>query len=63
MNQPLMNQRILVRKAGGVSALELIEEAMPTPKPGEVRIRILAALATVTSCCGRASAGPLRAIR
>ena len=36
-------KRVLVRKPGGHEALELIEEADPTPGPGQVRVRTKAA--------------------
>jgi NADPH:quinone reductase-like Zn-dependent oxidoreductase len=33
-------ERVVIRKPGGYDALELIEEATPTPGPGQVRIRV-----------------------
>ena len=36
-------QRILIRKPGGYSALEMVEEPDPTPEPGEVVIAVEAA--------------------
>ena len=37
-----MNRRVIVRKPGGPDVLEGVEEAEPTPEPGEVKVRILA---------------------
>lgn len=37
-----MNKRIVVEKPGGTDALKLIEEALPLPKPSEVRVRVRA---------------------
>jgi len=36
-------KRVIVRKPGGHSALELLEEADPVPGPGQVRVRVRAA--------------------
>ena len=36
-------QRIVIRKPGGYSALEMVEEPDPTPEPGEVVIAVEAA--------------------
>lgn len=36
-------KRILIRRPGGHEALELVEEADPTPGPGQVRVRTAAA--------------------
>lgn len=36
-----MNRRVIVRKPGGPDVLEVVEEAEPTPGPGEVKVRIL----------------------
>lgn len=38
-----MNQRIVVKKPGGLDALNLVEEQEPTPSAGQVKVRILAA--------------------
>jgi NADPH:quinone reductase len=35
--------RVIVRYYGGPDALEVVEEECPEPKPGEVRVRVLAA--------------------
>ena len=37
-----MNKRIVIGKPGGTDALRLIEEPLPTPKAGEVRVRVRA---------------------
>jgi NADPH2:quinone reductase len=37
------NTRIIVTHYGGPDALQLVEEECPEPKPGEVRVRVLAA--------------------
>ena len=37
------NTRIIVTHYGGPDALQIIEEECPVPKPGEVRVRVLAA--------------------
>lgn len=36
-------KRILVRRHGSPDVLETVEEPLPTPKPGQVRVRVLAA--------------------
>lgn len=38
-----MNKRIIVSKFGGVENLRLVEEAIPEPRDGEVRLKILTA--------------------
>ncbi|MBI4346964.1 MAG: zinc-binding dehydrogenase [Elusimicrobia bacterium] len=35
-------KRVLIRRPGGHEALEIVEEADPTPKPGEVLVRVKA---------------------
>jgi NADPH:quinone reductase len=35
--------RIIVTHYGGSDALQVVEEALPEPKAGEVRVRMLAA--------------------
>ena len=35
--------RIVVTRYGGPDALQVVEEEAPEPKPGEVRVRVLAA--------------------
>lgn len=39
----MKNTRIIVTRYGGPDALQVIQEDCPEPKPGEVRVRILAA--------------------
>jgi NADPH2:quinone reductase len=39
----MQNRRIVVKRAGGPDALQMINEAVPEPAPGQVRIKILAA--------------------
>lgn len=39
----MKHARVVVRRYGGPEVLELIEEDRPEPKPGEVRVRVLAA--------------------
>jgi NADPH2:quinone reductase len=39
----MRHTRIIVTRYGGPDALEVIEEERPEPKPGEVRVRVLAA--------------------
>lgn len=39
----MKHQRIVVSRYGGPDALELIEEEVPEPKAGEVRVKVLAA--------------------
>src|SRR5678816_3544528 len=39
----MRHQRIVVSQYGGPDALQLIEEDVPKPKAGEVRVRVLAA--------------------
>lgn len=38
-----MNRRIVVTETGGPEVLDAIEEPMPEPAPGEVRVKVLAA--------------------
>ncbi len=38
-----MNRKVVIRRAGGLDEIELVEEAEPVPGPGEAKIRILAA--------------------
>jgi len=38
-----MNQKIVIRRPGGLDRIELVEEAEPIPAPGEAKVRILAA--------------------
>src|SRR5689334_17256979 len=40
---PLKHTRIVVTHYGGPDALRVVEELCPEPKPGEVRVRVLAA--------------------
>lgn len=39
----MSHTRIIVTHYGGPDALQVIQEETPTPKPGEVRVRVLAA--------------------
>ncbi|HWR17506.1 MAG TPA: medium chain dehydrogenase/reductase family protein [Terriglobales bacterium] len=39
----MKNTRIIVTHYGGPEALQVVEEACPEPKPGEVRVKVLAA--------------------
>ncbi len=39
----MMNKRIVAVRAGGPEQLQLLEEPLPVPQPGEVRLRVLAA--------------------
>jgi NADPH2:quinone reductase len=39
----MRHKRVIVTHYGGPDALQLIEEECPEPKPGEVRVRVLAA--------------------
>src|SRR5262249_61654070 len=39
----MKHTRILVTHYGGPDALEVLEEERPEPRPGEVRVRVLAA--------------------
>ena len=39
----MRHQRIVVSRYGGPDALQLIEEDVPEPKAGEVRVKVLAA--------------------
>jgi NADPH:quinone reductase len=41
--RPVKHTRIVVTHYGGPDALQVIEEECPEPKPGEVRVRVLAA--------------------
>jgi len=38
-----MNRRIVATRAGGPDVLQLVEEPLPAPQPGEVRVKVLAA--------------------
>lgn len=38
-----MFRRVVVTQYGGPDVLELVEELLPEPGPGEVRVRVLAA--------------------
>jgi NADPH:quinone reductase-like Zn-dependent oxidoreductase len=40
---PATNQRVVVRRFGGPEVLEIVEEEIPQPGPGAVRVRIIAA--------------------
>ena len=37
------HRRVVVSKHGGPDVLHVIEEALPEPQPGEVRVKVLAA--------------------
>lgn len=39
----MKNTRIIIRRYGGPEALEVVEEKLPEPKRGEVRVKVLAA--------------------
>ena len=39
----MRHARIVVTHYGGPEALRVVEEERPEPKPGEVRVRVLAA--------------------
>lgn len=39
----MQNHRIIITRKGGPNVLQLIEEPLPVPKPGEVLVRVLAA--------------------
>lgn len=39
----MKHQRVVVTRYGGPDLLEVIEEPIPEPRPGEVRVRVLAA--------------------
>jgi NADPH2:quinone reductase len=39
----MKNHRVVVTRHGGPEVLQLVEEDLPEPKPGEVRVRVLAA--------------------
>ena len=43
----MRHTRIIVTHYGGPEALRVVEEECPEPKPGEVRVRVLAAGRTV----------------
>ncbi|HET9845811.1 MAG TPA: medium chain dehydrogenase/reductase family protein [Nitrospira sp.] len=43
MNDKCRHTRIIVTRYGGPDALQVLEEACPEPKEGEVRVRVLAA--------------------
>lgn len=38
-----MNRKVVIRRAGGLDQIELVEEAEPVSGPGEAKVRILAA--------------------
>src|SRR6266496_4208688 len=42
-NRSMRHTRIIVTHYGGPDALQVVEEACPEPKAGEVRVRVLAA--------------------
>ena len=42
-SQGRMNHRVVVTRHGGPEVLQVVEEALPEPGPGEVRVKILAA--------------------
>ena len=39
----MTHQRVVVSQYGGADQLQLVEEELPEPKPGEVRVKVLAA--------------------
>jgi NADPH2:quinone reductase len=39
----MKNQRVVITRAGGPEVLRLVEDELPVPGPGEVRLRVLAA--------------------
>ncbi|HEY5988139.1 MAG TPA: alcohol dehydrogenase catalytic domain-containing protein, partial [Streptosporangiaceae bacterium] len=43
VGKALRNRRIVVPRYGGPELLRVVEEAIPEPRPGEVRVRIIAA--------------------
>jgi len=57
--------RIVITHYGGPDALQVVEEECPEPKPGEVRVRVLAAgvaLPDVLAREGRPSRNTARAL-
>ncbi len=41
--EPIKNHRVVVTEHGGPEVLQLVEEELPVPRAGEVRVRVLAA--------------------
>ena len=39
----MKNHRVVVTRHGGPEVLQVVEEDLPDPRPGEVRVKILAA--------------------
>jgi len=55
---PVKHARVIVTRYGGPEVLEVIEEERPEPKPGEVRVRVLAAGVSLPDVLMRAGIHP-----
>ena len=52
---PAINQHVVVNRFGGPEVLEIVEDEIPQPGPGSVRVRIIAAgLSGAAFSCARA---------
>ena len=54
----MRNRRIIVTHYGGPDALQVVEEECPEPKPGEVRVRVLAAGVSLPDLMAREGVHP-----
>jgi NADPH:quinone reductase-like Zn-dependent oxidoreductase len=54
----MKHQRIVVSQYGGADALQLVEEEIPEPKAGEVRVKVLAAGVAMPDVMGREGIHP-----
>src|SRR5512135_2315960 len=54
----MRHKRIIVTHYGGPDALQVVEEDCPEPKPGEVRVRVLAAGVSLPDVMAREGVHP-----
>ena len=55
----MRNKRVVVARYGGPEVITVVDENMPTPKAGEVRVKVLAA-GSACRTCWRARASILK---
>jgi len=54
----MRHTRIVVTHYGGPDTLQVVEEELPEPKPGEVRVRVLAAGVSLPDVMAREGVHP-----
>jgi NADPH2:quinone reductase len=57
-SRPMLHKRIVVTRYGGPDNVQVVEEERPEPRPGEVRVRVLAAGVSMPDVMAREGVHP-----